>query len=85
MVTAINSYDGILSEERTFTTLPACSGDADGNRDRDFADVNNVLTNFGATYQPAPPGVFPGDANGDGPVNFGDITAALESFGIACP
>lgn len=84
-VTSINSFDFSWSVERTFTTLPACSGDADGDRDRDFPDITSVLSNFGATYQPAPPGVFPGDANGDGAVNFADTTAVLQSFGIACP
>lgn len=83
--TSLNNFAYTYSAHRTFTTLPACPGDADGDRDRDFADINSVLTNFGATYQPAPPGVFPGDANGDGTVNFADATAVLEVFGISCP
>lgn len=84
-VTSVNDYSFRFSAQRTFTTLPACSGDADGDRDRDFADINSVLTNWNAMYQPAPPGVFAGDANGDGIVNFADTTAVLQSFGLACP
>jgi hypothetical protein len=83
--TSINSFAYTYSQKRTFTTLPACEGDADGDRDRDFADVNNVLANFGMMYQPAPPGVFPGDANGNGTVDFADVTAVLTSFGLPCP
>lgn len=83
--TSINDFAYTHSPHRTFTTLPACEGDADGDRDRDFADISNVLTNFGMMYQPAPPGVFPGDANGNGAVDFADVTAVLTSFGLACP
>lgn len=61
--------------------LPPCPGDADGDRDRDFADVTTVLANFGLA-----PGAFgPGDADGNGVVEFADITSVLASFGIACP
>lgn len=61
---------------------PFCQGDADGDNDRDFADITAALANFGAIY-----GTLdgPGDADHDGTVNFADVTAVLGSFGMACP
>lgn len=55
-----------------------CPGDADGNRMVDFADVTNVLANFGGAG-PA------GDANATCAVNFADVTSVLVSFGMVCP
>jgi choice-of-anchor B domain-containing protein len=60
----------------------ACSGDADGDNDRDFGDVTSVLANFGNDYSP---GTGQGDADHNGPVNFADVTAVLGSFGMPCP
>lgn len=59
-----------------------CQGDADGDNDRDFADITAVLANFGATY-PGTNGL--GDADHDMTVNFADVTAVLGAFGMACP
>lgn len=58
-----------------------CFGDADGDLDRDFADITAVLGNFGLTGAP----YIPGDADGSGIVDFADITAVLANFGIPCP
>lgn len=60
------------------TAPPSCSGDADGNRTVNFADVTTVLANFGGT----PP---PGDADSDGLVTFSDVTSVLANFGATCP
>jgi subtilisin-like proprotein convertase family protein len=58
----------------------SCFGDADGDLDRDFADITAILANFGLT-----PGAYgPGDADGNGVVEFADITAVLANFGIPC-
>jgi formylglycine-generating enzyme required for sulfatase activity len=59
---------------------PPCIGDANGDLNRDFADIVEVLANFAATGQP----FGPGDANGDGAVNFADVTSVLSVFGQPC-
>ncbi|MBL8746517.1 MAG: hypothetical protein JNK58_09200 [Phycisphaerae bacterium] len=59
---------------------PPCRGDADGDRDRDFADITAVLTAFSTPTDPF--GL--GDADGDGDVDFADITAVLEVFAVPC-
>lgn len=61
---------------------PPCPGDADGNGEVNFADITNVLTNFGMFYKP---GTGPGDADHNGIVNFADITAVLSQFNAVCP
>ncbi|MBL8745203.1 MAG: hypothetical protein JNK58_02485 [Phycisphaerae bacterium] len=61
---------------------PPCPGDADGNGSVNFADITNVLANFGANYGMS---TGPGDADHNGLVNFADITAVLANFGIPCP
>lgn len=60
---------------------PLCNGDADGDQDRDFADITAVLAAFGATYS----STGPGDANHNGVVNFADVTEVLATFGTPCP
>lgn len=60
---------------------PPCDGDADGDGDRDFADVTKVLENFGLPVLPW----GPGDADGSASVNFADITRVLQFFGLDCP
>jgi predicted outer membrane repeat protein len=57
---------------------PLCSGDADGNRAVNFADITSVLANFNSSG-PA------GDADHSGAVNFADITSVLANWGIPCP
>ncbi len=62
---------------------PACPGDADGDGEVNFADITNVLANFGETYLPGTTG--PGDADGNGTVEFADITNVLANFSLLCP
>lgn len=59
---------------------PPCAGDADGDGDRDFADITAVLTAFGLPNYP----FGPGDADGDGDGDFADVTEVLTLFGLAC-
>lgn len=59
---------------------PACSGDADGDGDRDFADITAVLTGFGLPNYP----FGPGDADGDGDADFADVTEVLALFALPC-
>lgn len=60
---------------------PSCIGDADGDLDRDFADITTILANYGLA-----PGAFgDGDADGNGIVEFADITTVLANFGLPCP
>lgn len=86
----INAADEALLEAITGTCPgecesappPLCPGDADGNGSVNFADITNVLTNFGATY---PGSTGPGDADHNGVVNFADITSVLTNFNLPCP
>ncbi|MDX2115878.1 MAG: hypothetical protein SFZ24_09725 [Planctomycetota bacterium] len=61
---------------------PHCMGDADGDFDRDFADISEILGRFGATYVPGSAGR--GDADNDGDVDFGDVTATLGAWQVPC-
>jgi hypothetical protein len=61
---------------------PFCLGDADGDLDRDFADITASLSNWGATYTPGSAGL--GDSNNDGVVNFADLTQTLATFNQPC-
>lgn len=63
---------------------PHCFGDTDFNNVVNFADITEVLSNFGADYSPAP-GTGPGDSTRDGLVNFADITNVLTNFALPCP
>lgn len=56
-----------------------CPGDATGDGVVNFADLNAVLSDFGASG----PGV-PGDVTGDGVVNFADLNLVLSVFGSSC-
>lgn len=85
----INAADETLLEAITGTcpgmcgSAPVpCPGDADGNGMVNFADITNVLANFGNVY---PGGDGPGDGDHNGTVNFADITAVLANFGVPCP
>lgn len=57
--------------------MPVCAGDADGDGVVNFADITNVLANFGMA-------TGAGDADGDGAVTFADVTAVLANFGLPC-
>lgn len=60
---------------------PLLDGDANNDGVVDFADVNAVLSDFGAidTF----PGQLPGDVNNDGAVNFTDLNTTLANFGMS--
>lgn len=60
----------------------SCIGDADGDRDADFADITAVLASFNVVYISAG---GPGDADKDGDVDFADITCVLTNFNAVCP
>ncbi len=56
-----------------------CPGDANGDNQVNFVDLNFVLANFGQT------GPFVvGDLNQDGVVNFIDLNIVLSFFGVVC-
>ncbi len=57
-------------------TLP---GDLNGDGVVNFADLNIILSNFGASGAPG----IPGDANNDGLVNFADLNIVLSNFGAS--
>lgn len=56
-----------------------CPGDTNGDRIINFADLNAVLSAFGAIG----PGLL-ADVNGDGRVNFADLNTVLSNFGVFC-
>jgi hypothetical protein len=58
-----------------------CPGDADGNLSINFADITNVLTNWGAEYLGS---TGLGDTTGDGFVDFADIGEVLAHFNTSC-
>jgi hypothetical protein len=60
---------------------PSCAADFDFDDAVTFADLNAVLSNFGATNLT---GFNPGDADADGVVNFADLNAVLAAFGTSC-
>jgi hypothetical protein len=74
--------DEVFMLQNTPVAAPPCLGDADGNGSVNFADVTNVLANFGNNYAP---GTGPGDADLDGSVTFADVTSVLANFGTTCP
>ncbi len=56
-----------------------CIGDADFDRVVDLADLNAVLTNFGAQDI-----TLPADLNASGVVDFADLNLVLSAFGASC-
>jgi hypothetical protein len=59
--------------------LPPCPGDADSNREVNFADLNLLL----GQYSQAALGLA-GDQNFDGLVDFADLNIVLGNFGSGC-
>ena len=57
-----------------------CLGDVNGDGVIDFADLGEVLTNFGYVGPPE----IPADINCDGVVDFDDLSIVLGGFGTAC-
>jgi hypothetical protein len=59
--------------------LASCASDVTLDDRVDFADLNLVLSNFGAAGES-----IPGDTNLDAEVNFADLNAVLTAFGTTC-
>lgn len=60
-----------------------CPGDTNGDNAVNFADLNQILSEFGQSSLPGEP-LLAGDVNGDGQVNFADLNIVLSAFGGAC-
>lgn len=56
-----------------------CSGDLDGDNDRDISDLAILLSQFGSTG-----GTFSADVDDDGDVDISDLAIVLSVFGIPC-
>ncbi len=67
--------------EEVLLAPPACTGDANGDGEVNFADVTSAVVNFGATGASG----ITGDADGSGVVDFADITFVLTHWGNWCP
>lgn len=77
------SGDASWSVIYEFGAAPACGGDLDGDGLVGFADLLDVLGNWGACPGGGAP--CPGDANGDGiDVGFADLLLVLGAWG-PCP
>lgn len=68
-----------VDEVHASGVLDICDGDADGDGDIDFADLNIVVSQFNAEG----PGLG-GDFDGDRLVNFADLNTLLARFGQGC-
>ena len=76
-----DGYEGIMPASPTYTMAPPeCAGDTNGDDTVDFADLNEVLDNWGQTV---PPGTM-GDVDDSGTVDFADLNIVLDSWGESC-
>jgi hypothetical protein len=74
------SSDPIVEQLLLTHYLPTpCVGDVDFDRVVNFADLNAVLSNFGAQDI-----TLPADLNASGVVDFADLNLVLSAFGQAC-
>ena len=73
--------DALTAWRTRFIPTPDCPGDADGDGDVDFDDLNIVLGNWGMAVVPG----TGGDTNGDGVVDFNDLNDVLGNWGMMCP
>lgn len=73
--------DNLRVQGVQYLTCLRPQGDINFDGAIDFADLNAVLSNFGAT---GTPGALPGDVNNDGVVNFADLNLVLANFGATC-
>ncbi len=82
-VTAVNGGGGTGSTPASFsfqTVPPACTGDINGDGQRNTADLTILLGSFGTAV---PPGTL-GDLDGNGFVNTADLLILLGVFGVPC-
>lgn len=74
----------VLPEGRAMTirgTVAAvCPGDTNGDNVVDFADLNQVISQFNTSDSG-----LTGDVNDDGSVDFGDLNMVLSGFNVPCP
>lgn len=78
----LRAYSDLDSIRGQRLVIPiAISGDANRDGEVNFADITNVLENWGMFYVTIP---GDGDANLSHAVNFSDVTAVLRSFGDSC-
>ena len=63
------------------TVAPACPGDATGDNQVNFDDLNQVLDNWAMTVTPG----TNGDLTDDGQVNFDDLNQVLDAWATSCP
>ncbi len=75
----VNQGD-VLSDQVLYVLTPIpCPGDTNGDNLVNFADLNTVLSGFGASGED-----LPGDVDGNGTVNFADLNTVLSNFGAEC-
>jgi hypothetical protein len=74
-------FSTMTLDDLRITKFMPCPADANGDNIVNFADLNAVLSSFGAT---GAPGSLPADFNADGVVNFADLNAVLADFGATC-
>ncbi len=77
----VSAEQGCQQITLAIRAVPTCEADLDGDGAVNFADLNEVLSSFGASGQP---GLVRGDANTDGATNFADLNLVLASFGATC-
>ena len=77
----VTTADGASTLNIAFAVAAGvCPGDVNGDGQVTFADLNTILSNFGASV----PANTLGDLNGDGVVNFNDLNIVLSNFGNVC-
>lgn len=77
-------FQNASAESGAFSIAPGgysqpCPGDANGDGEVDFADLNIVLNQFGQTGAG-----LAGDINADGAVNFADLNTLLGNYNSGC-
>ena len=78
--TGDGSEDPIREQLLLTHYLPTpCAGDVDFDRVVNFADLNAVLSSFGAQDI-----TLPADLNASGVVDFSDLNLVLSAFGVTC-
>ncbi|MEQ8850772.1 MAG: GC-type dockerin domain-anchored protein [Phycisphaerales bacterium] len=76
------TYDAALFVGPDLTPVGVCEGDADGDNQVDFDDLNLLLSQWGTT---GPEGDVAPHPTGDGSVDFNDLNLVLARWGAACP